>query len=280
MNPSVLQYVNHTITVPVEEYPEGVLHQPVLLLKDFVNITEGFAWFAYASLSPAEPFNNSGYSSVIFMTFMAVGVGESSLDFVGTDLADVNGNPIVHASLGGLIVVWSGPSQNRDVAILDVTSFPATVYSGRLVNITVVASNEGEVPEFFNVTVYANTTIIGTREVSHIAPGENVTIIFVWNTTGLSPCNNFTIWAEATTVPNKVNVDNNIFTDGYVKIKMLGDLNGDDVIDILDIVLATSCYGSTPGDPNWNPEADLARPWNVIEICDIVTIASRYGRTP
>ena len=69
------------------------------------------------------------------------------------------------------------------------------------------------------------------------------------------------------------------YADGYVKIKMLGDLNGDGVIDILDIVLAASCYGSTPGDPNWNPEADLARPWNVIEICDVVTIASRYGRT-
>lgn len=81
-------------------------------------------------------------------------------------------------------------------------------------------------------------------------------------------------------MPNEVNVENNIFIGGYLKIKMLGDLNNDDVIDILDIVLAFSCYGSTPGDPDWNPEADLARPWDVIDICDIVTIASRYGMTP
>jgi len=279
-DPYVLQYINHTVTVPVEDYPEGVLHEPFLEIKNVVNTTQGFAWFAYVSMSPAEPFNNPGYSSVVFyMTFTAIASGESPLNFVNVDLSDDNGDPIIFASLDGLVVVGESP-QVRDVAILNVTSFPAAVYPGRLVNITVVASNEGEAPEMFNVTVYANTTVIGTQEVSHIAPGENVTLVFVWNTTGLSPCNNFTIWAEATTVPNEVNVDNNIFTDGYVKIKMLGDLNGDDVIDILDIVLATSCYGSTPGDPNWNPEADLARPWNVIEICDIVTIASRYGRTP
>lgn len=58
----------------------------------------------------------------------------------------------------------------------------------------------------------------------------------------------------------------------------LGDINGDGVVDIYDIVLATVAYGSKLGDPHWNPRADIAPPWGVINIYDIVTIASNYVR--
>jgi hypothetical protein len=86
------------------------------------------------------------------------------------------------------------------------------------------------------------------------------------------------MWAEASQVPYEVNLGNNIFVDSWVKIKMIGDVNGDGVIDILDIVLASTAYASHEGDPNWNPEADVAPPWGVINILDIVTISSRYGQ--
>jgi len=58
---------------------------------------------------------------------------------------------------------------------------------------------------------------------------------------------------------------------------MIGDVNGDGQIDVLDIVAITSIYGAHEGDPNWNPEADLAPPWGVIDILDLVTCSSRYG---
>ena len=61
---------------------------------------------------------------------------------------------------------------------------------------------------------------------------------------------------------------------------MLGDPNGDDIINIYDIVLAAAAYNSRPGDPNWNPEADIAQPYQHINIFDIVTISSKYGQTP
>ena len=68
-------------------------------------------------------------------------------------------------------------------------------------------------------------------------------------------------------------------TYGPVKMKMLGDINGDRKIDIIDVVAATSIYGSREGDPNWNPECDVASPWGVIDILDVVVITSRYGQT-
>ena len=289
-DPNIIEYLGHTVTVPVEDYPEGVLHSPTFKIVEIVdengNIPDAEspevrAWFAYASALPAEPFNNPGVSVVFYMTFRAISQGFSPLELVSTTLAcnDLANPEILHARLNGLVVVGA-PPENRDVAILNVTSSPHAVYPNSTVQIEVLASNLGSVTESFDVTVYANTTVIDTQTVSDLPPGENITLTFIWNTTGLTPCSNFTIWAEATAVPGEVNLDNNRFTDGYVKIKMWCDINGDDVIDITDIVLAAASYGTRPGDPNWKEEADVAKPYGYIDICDIVTIASRYGMTP
>jgi hypothetical protein len=55
------------------------------------------------------------------------------------------------------------------------------------------------------------------------------------------------------------------------------DFNNDLIIDIYDIVIGVDAYGSTPIDPNWNDDCDLAEPYGIIDILDIVTIASHFG---
>jgi thermitase len=285
-DPSILEYVSSSVTVPLEDYPGGILHKPILELENVVNQTGGIpdadprtrAWFAYASMVPAEPFNNPEESNTVFyMTFRVIGLGISSLEFVSTTLAAIHGDAILHTSSDGLVIV-SVPSEIRDVAIANVTSIPTAVYAGRTVNVTVLAVNMGNfLAETFNVTVYANTTIIGTRTVYDLPPSENVTLVFAWNTTGLAPLSKFTIWAEASTVPGDINTENNRFTDGFVKIKMWADVNGDDRIDILDVVLAAVAYGRRRGDSSYIADADLAEPIGRIDILDLVTITSRYG---
>lgn len=168
-------------------------------------------------------------------------------------------------------------SQNRDVGILNVSS-PSAVYTGRKVNITVVAKNFGELDETFNVTVCCDSTPIGMQTIANLTPGQNITLVFICNTTGLQ-LGKHEIWAEAATVQGEINTDNNVFIYGQVKIKMVGDVDGDGKIGIYDVVLATSIYGSQVGDPYWNPEADGAPPWGIINIYDIVVITSVYGQT-
>lgn len=55
------------------------------------------------------------------------------------------------------------------------------------------------------------------------------------------------------------------------------DVNGDGVVDILDVVALTSVYGSKEGDPNWNSQLDLAAPYGAIDILDLVIVTSHYG---
>lgn len=69
-NTTYLDYVSHTVKVPVETYPDGVLHEPVISVMDEVNEYEGWYHAAYASLNLTLPFNGNG--TVFEMTFMVI----------------------------------------------------------------------------------------------------------------------------------------------------------------------------------------------------------------
>lgn len=55
-----------------------------------------------------------------------------------------------------------------------------------------------------------------------------------------------------------------------------GDLNDDGNVDLADLAILALAYGSTPADPNWNPAADLAAPFDVVSITDLMTLAYHY----
>jgi hypothetical protein len=76
-------------------------------------------------------------------------------------------------------------------------------------------------------------------------------------------------------------LENNNFSL-YVKDEMkktnplLGDLNGDNNVDIVDLMTAAQVFGSRFNDRNWNAIADV----NVdeyVDIADISIIAKQYG---
>jgi uncharacterized Tic20 family protein len=61
-----------------------------------------------------------------------------------------------------------------------------------------------------------------------------------------------------------------------------GDLNGDKVVSLSDLVIFAQAYGSKPGDPKWNPNADIAGsklggPDGQVRLSDLVIIAQHYG---
>jgi hypothetical protein len=60
-------------------------------------------------------------------------------------------------------------------------------------------------------------------------------------------------------------------------VSLPGDLNHDGNVDLQDFVLLAQAFGSHSGDVNWNAEADLAAPLDVISLTDAVTLAKYYG---
>lgn len=226
---------------------------------------------------PAQPLIVMGPTTVETIYFQVKGYGLTVLDLHNIKFVDKGGNNIPRIEDGSEDGLFA--TLTADVAILRIDISKNKVYPNRNVTISVVAGNVGDLHASFNVTVFGNATKISTQSVPNLMPHQNVTLTFLWNTTGLTPGNNFTISAEASHAQYEINFVNNRLVDGFVFIKMFGDLNGDRVIDIYDITAATAAYGSKPGDPQWNEDADLAPLYGIIDIYDIITIVSQYGKT-
>lgn len=112
-----------------------------------------------------------------------------------------------------------------DIALISVFPNFTKVYGGGTVNITVIAENQGNFTETLSVKVYANSTIIDSQPVINLAPRNQATLVFKWNTTGVAK-GNYTISAIASTVLGEADTIDNNFIDGLILITKVGDLGG------------------------------------------------------
>jgi len=115
----------------------------------------------------------------------------------------------------------------HDISIPDVTPSKTIVGQGFSLNINVTLANQGNYTETFNVTAYANTTMIETKQVT-LTSGTyfvpfTVTLTFTWKTTGFAK-GNYIISAYALPVPGETDKADNNCTDGWVMVTWQGDL--------------------------------------------------------
>jgi len=152
----------------------------------------------------------------------------------------------------------------HDVAVIDIEPFKTLVGQGYSMYVAFTAKNYGIFDETFNTTVYANTTIITIQTVT-LGSGESYRFTSQWNTTGYIR-SNYAISAYAEPVANETNTDDNTLVGGTVQVGVPCDVTGlvdgvpDGVTNMRDIGYITNRYGTRPGSPNWNPNADVAGP--------------------
>jgi PKD repeat protein len=165
----------------------------------------------------------------------------------------------------------------HDIAITNGAAAPNKVYPGWKVSINITARNQGTEVESFNVTIYYSGISIETRKVTNLLNGTQITLTFIWNTTGV-PYGNYTIIAYAWPVPDETNVANNNFTCGLVLVTIPGDINGDRRVNWEDLSILGQAYGSKPGDPNWTPMADINASGKV-NWADLSFLGMNYGKS-
>lgn len=177
-----------------------------------------------------------------------------------------------------------------DIAITNAVTSKTIVCQGYNVSINITIENEGAYTETSNVTAYANTMSIATLTNITMESGSSTVITFTWNTTGFAK-GNYTISANATQVPGEADIADNAYTDGTVRVGMLGDIAPVyGLVDIVDVVYVAIHFGAErmPNGTYWHtppcercphdPIADINND-GIIDIVDIVIIATHFGET-
>ena len=64
--------------------------------------------------------------------------------------------------------------------------------------------------------------------------------------------------------------------DGSIQMRLIGDLNADSTVNLLDAIIMGKAFGSTEGTPNWNPYADINGD-HVVNIIDALILGIHIG---
>ncbi len=165
----------------------------------------------------------------------ATGVWTTASSIVPQGLSGSDSGPSIASISGSPTMPPTGvPPERHDVAIIGVDPSETVVAQSYQTLINVTVENQGTFTETFVVTVYANANTIGVQTVTNLGAGARETLVFSWDTVGLS-YGTYIIKAVADTVSGETDTADNLYTDGTVLVTIPGDVNGDRIVDIFDI---------------------------------------------
>jgi len=268
-DPSILEYVSHIAKIPVETYPDGILHEPGMFVMDDVDAVAGTYRVAYASMNPAPPFDGAG--TIFEIAFHAKTNGTCVLEIFSSDLVDRSANSIPHNVMSGIVEITAV----HDLAVTDIQVSKNVVGQGYCTRINVTIANHGNFHESSNITLFANGTIIDVASAT-ILNSSLITISFFWIISWDK--GNYTISSYVTPVLGETNTEDNTLIDGWVFVSISGDVDGDKDVDIYDVVKITGIYRSEIGNPNYKANSDINCD-GIIDIYDVVICTSHYAQS-
>jgi uncharacterized repeat protein (TIGR01451 family) len=107
-----------------------------------------------------------------------------------------------------------------DIAVTDLAILNSIISVGFNQTISVTVANQGYFAENFNLTLYANSTVVQTKIVT-VSGKSNSTIELLWNTSGFTT-GSYSLSAYASPVAGEVNTANNFYA-GDVVVTVEGD---------------------------------------------------------
>lgn len=156
----------------------------------------------------------------------------------------------------------------HDTAAINIVSDRSVVGRGLVSHLTVTVVNHGSYPENLNLTLFANESRIASQ-ILFLSDGNYTDLVFAWNTSGFAYA--YVISANVTPLEGEIDLSDNTFTFGIVKVSCIGDINGDYVTDAKDFVLVKKAIPSMPDFPRWNADADVNND-GVVNIKDYQTV--------
>lgn len=166
---------------------------------------------------------NNGTGIVVTHTYASVGVYNVALTVTNTQ----GGYGFISKNL----TVYT-----HDVAIINVIIPAVEVYQGQVVNITVVAKNQGTAVETFNVTLYRYEAALETQQVIELEAQMDAVLTFSWDTTSVIPDVGYVFKAKADVVRGEKDTRNNWYFTSVVLVKSQA-IPTNPLLTILNLIL-------------------------------------------
>ena len=175
------------------------------------------------------------------------------------------------------------PSASPDIAVASMAASKTLIGQGYTGAFNVTLENQGNMIETFNFTVFANSTVIHSAQVT--LPTVDSTLSFKWNTTGFA-YGNYTLSAYAEPILGEIETgDNNYTYAALIHVGVPGDVSGPNLGVYDGIVDSTGSDGSylvghfncRPNSPYWDPNADISDD-GVINMRDIAIVIVNFNR--
>jgi hypothetical protein len=180
--------------------------------------------------------------------------------------------------VGEIIIHNPGPITLPRITKLTVS--PSFVMLGGIFTANATVHNGLTQTATYNISVYANKTVIGKTTGINIAAGANTTQTFTWNTTS-APYGNYIITAQLSgniTVSGNKCTFSASYTGSTVLVTLAGDFNGDRKVDSTDFVIFLAAYGFSTGQPAYNSACDLNHD-GIVNYADFVIFLANYGKS-
>jgi hypothetical protein len=259
-DPSILQELNINFQIV-----QGQIPVKAVTLDD----AAGYIW---TSLTYNDGLTIMDPLPIMNIEFVVLAMGVSPLNLTDTHLYDMADQPITHEVHHGIFI-----GLIRDVAVMSVSPDLNIVYQSWIVYVNVTVKNKGNVTETFDVQLFYESNAGPTLTVTGLAPEEERTVTIPWDTTLVPYCHNYSLSVTAGPVPYEFNLADNTLAEGYVKVRIMGDENGDGVVDMRDISDVCNAYAAFTGSPKWNFYADFNRDGR-IDLRDIGTACANFGK--
>lgn len=272
-NSSVLQAVS------VEEGPFLQQAGYTLLVDGTTNNGLGVISPPYACALTENSVNGTGV--LAYVTFNVTGFGDSYLNLTDTGLMNANREYISFETVNGTFEEWRGVAVTDIVFSYNTTVVFPTWESNLDINVTV--KNQGSTTENTTLTVYANTTLIGTENITNLAPLASTTLTFNWDVPDSIPKTHpyptYVMKANTTAVANETDTTDNTLNK-TVTVQWPGDCDGDGHVNQTDEDILSDSWMKSYPDPAYDPRADFDGDGIVQLMYDLIILSQNMNGGP
>ncbi len=242
------------------------------------SFTEDFDISVYANLTligtQYVSLNGSASTTVSFMWNTAgFAVGDYAIrglaSIVPNEVETMNNNRTADAPATVLL-------NGHDVAVIKIEPEKSIVGQGFAMKILVTVKNFGTFAETFNTTTTANATVVEAKTTA-LASGASQIVLFIWNTTTF-PMGDYSISANASLVEDEMNTVDNALVDGAVHVGVPGDVDANNLVNMLDLYQIAQNFGAIVSQPAYVPDYDIDSN-GILNMLDMYIAATHYGQT-